>query len=102
MAISQILQGSLADFGMPTMLRLAFACHLIGVGTMISASLTGASGTAFWVLFAGALALGIRNGFVEVAGNPLVAALYPDEKVTRLNQFHGWFPAGMVIAGLAS
>ncbi|MBW3629904.1 MAG: MFS transporter, partial [Gemmatimonadetes bacterium] len=102
MAISQILLGSLADFGMRTMLRLAFACHLIGVATMISASLTGASGTAFWVLFAGALALGIGNGFVEVAGNPLVAALYPEEKVTRLNQFHGWFPAGMVIAGLAS
>ena len=102
MAISQILLGSLADFGMRTMLRLAFACHLLGVATMISATLATGSDAAFWVLFAGAITLGLGNGFVEVAGNPLVAALFPDDKVTRLNQFHGWFPGGMVIAGLAS
>lgn len=102
MAISQILLGSLADFGMRTMLRLAFACHLLGVATMISATLTDGSAAAFWVLFAGAITLGLGNGFVEVAGNPLVAALFPEQKVTRLNQFHGWFPGGMVIAGLAS
>src|SRR5690606_26694098 len=102
MAISQILLGSLADFGMRTMLRLAFACHLLGVATMISATFTDGSATAFWVLFAGAITLGLGNGFVEVAGNPLVAALFPEQKTTRLNQFHGWFPGGMVIAGLAS
>lgn len=102
MAISQILLGSLADFGMRTMLRLAFVCHLFGVATMIAATFATGSDSAFWVLFTGAITLGIGNGFVEVAGNPLVAALFPDQKVTRLNQFHGWFPGGMVIAGLAS
>lgn len=102
MAISQILLGSLADLGMRAMMRCAFACHLIGVAVMISATFTSTSQIAFWVLFSGAIALGLGNGFVEVAGNPLVAALYPDEKTTKLNQFHAWFPGGMVIAGLAS
>lgn len=102
MAISQILLGSLADLGMRAMMRSAFACHLIGVAVMISATFTSTSQVAFWVLFSGAIALGLGNGFVEVAGNPLVAALYPDQKTTKLNQFHAWFPGGMVIAGLAS
>src|SRR5690606_28959286 len=81
---------------------LAFLCHLLGVATMISATFTGVSATAFWILFGGAILLGLGNGFVEVAGNPLVTALYPDNKTTKLNHFHGWFPGGMVIAGLAS
>lgn len=102
MAISQILLGSLADLGIRAMLRLAFACHLLGVATMISATFSPGSGSAFWILFAGAITLGLGNGFVEVAGNPLVAALYPDNKTTKLNHFHGFFPGGMVIAGLAS
>src|SRR5690606_21010693 len=102
MAISQILLGSLADFGMRTMLRLAFACHLLEVATMISATFTDVSAAVFGVLLAGASTLGIGNGFVEEAGNPLVAALFPGRKTTRLKQFHGWFPGGMVIAGLAS
>ena len=102
MAISQILLGSLADLGMRAMLRTAFVCHLLGVATMISATFSSGSTSAFWVLFVGAITLGLGNGFVEVAGNPLVAALFPDEKTTRLNQFHGWFPGGMVVSGLAS
>ena len=102
MAIMQILVGSFADFGMRTMLRLAFLCHLLGVAIMISATLTTASGTGFWILFSGAIVMALGNGLVEVAGNPLVAALYPDSKTTHLNKFHAWFPGGIVIAGLAS
>ncbi|HEX6926771.1 MAG TPA: MFS transporter [Longimicrobiaceae bacterium] len=101
MAISQILLGSFADFGIRTMFRLAFLCHLLGVVTMVSATFTPVA-SGFWVLFIGAILLGLGNGFVEVAGNPLVTALFPDNKTTKLNQFHGWFPGGMVIAGLAS
>lgn len=102
MAVSQILLGSLADFGMRTLLRIAFACHLLGTGTMIAATLFTGADAAFWVLFIGALVIALGNGLVEVAGNPLVAALYPDNKTTKLNHFHAWFPGGMVIAGLAS
>ena len=102
MAISQVLLGSLADFGMRALMRAAFAFHLAGVAIMISATWFAGSPSAFWVLFGGAITIALGNGLVEVAGNPLVAALYPDNKTTRLNQFHTWFPGGMVIAGLAS
>jgi len=102
MAISQILLGSFADFGMRRIMRMAFLCHLLGTGTMISATLFAGSSSAFWVLFLGALVLGLGNGLVEVAGNPLVTSLFPENKTTKLNQFHAWFPGGMVITGLAS
>jgi hypothetical protein len=31
-----------------------------------------------------------------------VATLYPNDKTTKLNQFHVWFPGGIVIGGLLS
>ena len=48
----------------------------------------------------GAATLAVGNGMIEVAGNPLVAALYPEEKTTRLNWFHAFFPIGIVAGGL--
>ena len=41
---------------------------------------------------AGAATLAVGNGMIEVAGNPLVAALYPEAKTTHLNWFHAFFP----------
>ena len=37
---------------------------------------------------------------MEAACNPLVASLYPENKTTKLNHFHLWFPGGIVIGGL--
>ena len=56
----------------------------------------------FATLFAGALVISMANGLVEAACNPLVASLYPDNKTVKLNQFHVWFPGGIVLGGLAS
>ncbi|MDT8342727.1 MAG: hypothetical protein RQ751_14550, partial [Longimicrobiales bacterium] len=50
----------------------------------------------------GALVIAMANGLVEAACNPLVAALYPDQKTVKLNQFHVWFPGGVVLGGLAA
>src|SRR5690606_19342966 len=52
--------------------------------------------------FFGALVIALGNGLVEAACNPLVATLYPNEKTVRLNQFHVWFPGGILIGGIAS
>ena len=46
------------------------------------------------------LVIGIANGTVEAACNPLVATIYPDNKTTKLNHFHLWFPGGIVIGTL--
>ena len=93
-AISTIVGGWLCDVvGMRTLLILAFIGHAFGIVTTIFAN-------GFTTLFIGTLAFGLANGFVEAACNPLIATLYPDEKIKRLNRFHMWFPGGIVIGGL--
>jgi fucose permease len=54
------------------------------------------------MLFIGTVCIGIGNGMVEAACNPLVVSLYPENKTTMLNKFHVWFPGGIVIGGLIS
>jgi len=37
---------------------------------------------------------------VEAVCNPLVSTLYKEDKTTKLNRLHVWFPGGIVIGGL--
>ncbi len=95
-AVSQLFFAPFCDtLGMRFLVRLAFVGHVVGAVTMIAAN-------GFAALFAGALILAMANGLVEAACNPLVAALYPDDKAARLNRFHVWFPGGVVLGGLAA
>jgi MFS family permease len=95
-AVSQLVFSPLCDtLGMRFLLRLAFVGHLLGALVMILAS-------GFWMLFGGALVIAMANGLVEAACNPLVATLYPEDKTVKLNQFHVWFPGGIVLGGLAA
>jgi MFS family permease len=92
--LSMIALGPLCDaLGMKRLLNFAFLCHLAGPLIMIFAN-------GFGMLFTGALVLALGNGTVEAACNPLVATLYPENKTVKLNQFHVWFPGGIVIGGL--
>jgi fucose permease len=93
-ALAILIGGPLCDLlGMRRIVGLAFAGHLAGIGLTIFA-------WDYWSLFAGTLVFGVANGSVEAACNPLIATLYPRDKTTRLNQFHVWFPGGIVIGGL--
>ena len=56
----------------------------------------------FWSLWTSTLLIGLANGMVEAVCNPLVASVYPEEKTTKLNQFHLWFPGGIVIGSLVA
>ena len=92
--VSMIALEPLCDaLGMKRLLWFALICHLAGPLIMIFAN-------GFGMLFTGALVLALGNGTVEAACNPLVATLYPDNKTVKLNQFHVWFPGGIVIGGL--
>ena len=94
--VSMVIGGPLCDaLGMGRLLAFAFFAHVAGVLITIFA-------TGFETLFAGTLAIGLANGMVEAACNPLVATLYPEEKTKMLNRFHVWFPGGIVIGGLLS
>lgn len=92
--LAMIFGGSFVDnIGMNRLLSLAFIGHITGVLLTIFA-------TGFSTLFAGTLLVGIGNGLVEAACNPLVASSYTTEKTKMLNRFHMWFPGGIVIGGL--
>ncbi len=94
--LAMVFGGPLCDIlGMKNLLRFAFVGHIIGTALTIFAS-------GYESLFAATLVIGISNGLVEAACNPLVTALYPNEKIKYLNRFHIWFPGGIVIGGLIS
>jgi fucose permease len=101
MAISLLFIGPMLEgFGLKRATWFAFLGHLLGLTIMIAAVTMVGSPSAFWVLMLGAATLAMGNGMIEVGGNPLVAALYPEEKTVRLNYFHAWFPLGIVAGGL--
>ncbi|MGH7500479.1 MAG: MFS transporter [Longimicrobiales bacterium] len=102
MAISLLVLGPLLEgFGLKNGARLAFGGHLIGLTLLISAVLRVGDPSAFWILMTGAAILAMGNGMIEVTGNPLTAALFPESKTTRLNYFHAFFPIGIIAGGLA-
>jgi MFS family permease len=79
--------------GIGRIIAIAFVCHVTGIVMTIFA-------TGFWTLFVSTLFIGIANGSVEAACNPLITSMYTEEKTRRLNRFHAWFPTGIVIGGL--
>src|SRR6201995_371937 len=92
--LAVVIGGFIVDIiGMKRLLLLAFIFHLLGIVLTIFAS-------GYWTLFLSTLLIGIANGTVEAACNPLVAAIYPDNKTTKLNHFHLWFPGGIFIGTL--
>ena len=101
MAVSLLLVGPfLEKIGLKNATICAFLCHLIGVTLFLCGYAFAGQTIAIWVLIAGAIGFGAGNGFIEMAGNPLVATLYPDRKVLKLNHFHAFFPGAMIVGGL--
>ena len=94
--LAMIFGGPLCDvIGMKKLVGLAFIGHVTGIVIYLVAK-------DATMLFIGTVCIGIGNGMVEAACNPLVVSLYPDNKTTMLNKFHVWFPGGIVIGGLIS
>ncbi len=92
--LAVIIGGMVVDIiGMKRLLVAAFVFHLLGIVLTVFAS-------GYWSLFLSTLLIGIANGTVEAACNPLVATLFPENKTTKLNHFHLWFPGGIVLGTL--
>lgn len=92
--LAVIIGGFIVDLiGMKKLLVMAFLFHLVGIMLTIFSQ-------GYWTLFASTLLIGIANGTVEAACNPLVATLYADNKTTKLNHFHLWFPGGIFLGTL--
>ena len=92
--LAMIFGGPLVDFlGIKKITWIAFVMHAVGiVWTIMADSMTS--------LFLATLFVGIGNGMVEAALNPMVASMYTNEKTKMLNRFHVWFPGGIVIGSI--
>lgn len=72
---------------------MAFINHVIGITALLMAE-------DKTTLFVANIFIGLGNGSVEAACNPLVATIYSDNKTKMLNRFHVWFPGGLVLGGI--
>ncbi|MDQ6761495.1 MAG: MFS transporter [Bacteroidota bacterium] len=94
--LAMIFGGPLCDIiGMKRLLGFAFVGHVAGIVIYLVAK-------DAMMLFIGTVFIGLGNGMVEAACNPLTVTLFPENKTTMLNRFHVWFPGGIVIGGLLS
>lgn len=78
-----------------TIIWMAFGLHLVGIVLLLLAK-------DYTSLFIANVFIGLGNGSVEAACNPLVTALFPEKRTKMLNRFHVWFPGGIVIGSLLS
>jgi MFS family permease len=92
--LAMIFGGPLVDFlGIKKITWIAFITHAIGIiWTIMADSMSS--------LFLATLFVGIGNGMVEAALNPMIASMYTEEKTKMLNRFHVWFPGGIVIGSI--
>ncbi|WP_420321115.1 MFS transporter [Flagellimonas sp.] len=92
--IAMIFGGILVDtMGIKKITWLAFITHAIGITwTLLARDQTS--------LFLATLFVGIGNGMVEAALNPMIASMYTENKTKMLNRFHIWFPGGIVVGSI--
>ncbi len=102
-AVSLLILSPLLEIvGVKRALIAASISYVSGALLMVIApSIT--HGAAVGTLITIGMALtGVGWGCTEASINPMTAALYRDQKAHRLNVLHAWWPAGIVVGGLAS
>ncbi|MAY39931.1 MULTISPECIES: MFS transporter [Spongiibacter] len=101
-ALTLLFGSALVDrIGMRVMLLFSALGYIIGSALVLAVSFMPVSMLSYWLIFAGFLLTGLGWGAVEAASNPMVTAVYPEEKTHRLNILHAWWPAGIVVGGIA-
>ncbi|HEX8667470.1 MAG TPA: MFS transporter [Allosphingosinicella sp.] len=102
-ALSLLIISPLLDlFGAKRIVLLASACFIVGPLLILLSPNAGDIDSVYPLLTAGMVISGIGWGATEASINPVTAALYPDDKTKQMNVLHAWWPAGIVIGGLAS
>lgn len=100
-AVTIAIGSPLLDYiGMGLLLPLSGVLFSAGMLLMIFAGNLVSGPSVYSLLWAAALVTGIGWGLVETVVNPLIATLYPEEKTSKLNAVHAWWPGGLVIGGL--
>lgn len=100
-ALTLLFGSALVDLiGMKRMLLLSALGYVAGSLGLLAATMMPVGPMVESVVLVSLLLTGLGWGAVEAASNPMVAALYPEEKTHRLNILHAWWPAGIVVGGL--
>jgi MFS family permease len=100
-ALTIAIGSPLLDYiGMRLLLPLSGVCFTVGTLIMLFAANIATGPGIYTALWTGALVMGIGWGMVETVINPLIAALYTEDKTAKLNLLHAWWPGGLVIGGL--
>lgn len=100
-AVTIAIGSPLLDYiGMGLLLPLSGVLFSAGMLLMIFVGSLASGASVYSLLWAAALVTGIGWGLVETVVNPLIATLYPEEKTSKLNAVHAWWPGGLVIGGL--
>ncbi|MDR2232854.1 MAG: MFS transporter, partial [Tannerella sp.] len=92
--VSALLFGLLVEaWGTAKVVVVFFIAQLAGIILTFFA-------TGFWPLFLATMLIGVANGSLNAACNPLVTSLFPNAKTARLNLFHMWNAIGIAMGGL--
>ncbi|HJN50946.1 MAG: MFS transporter [Pseudomonadales bacterium] len=101
-ALTLLFGSALLDhIGMKVMLLFAAFGFFAGSMAILLVSVMPPTESTYWVILISFLLTGLGWGAVEAATNPMVATLFPEDKTHRLNILHAWWPAGIVVGGLA-
>ncbi len=99
-----LLCGAIIDkVGYKVLLMVALLCHIISAVMLFAAKpvyLSSGQDATYQLLFWSSFIFAVGNGICEGVINPLVAALYPEQKTHYLNILHAGWPGGLVIGGL--
>jgi MFS family permease len=112
-AISIILFSLIIDkIGYRTAMVFSFLCYaayaaialkahgIVNVEGLSGDELTAAQASAYKLLYAGSVILGLGNGTVEAFINPIVATMFSRDKTKWLNILHAGWPGGLVLGGV--
>jgi MFS family permease len=86
--------------GMRNMLGMCGLSFIAGPLLVIGADRLATGAGAGTVVGIGMFINGFGWGCSETVINPLTTAIYPEDKVHRLNVLHAWWPFGMIVGGL--
>ncbi|HWZ36164.1 MAG TPA: MFS transporter [Mucilaginibacter sp.] len=93
-AISIVLFSLVIDrIGYKTAMFFAVFCHIASAVMTIFA-------TGYWMLYIGSFICAIGNGTVEAVANPVVATMFPKEKIKWLSRLHAGWAGGLVLGGI--
>lgn len=93
-AISIVLFSLIIDkIGYKTAMIFAILCH-------ISSAIITILANGYWMLYTGTLIVALGNGTVEAVTNPVVATMFPRNKVKWLSILHAGWAGGLVLGGI--